>query len=119
MSLILCLLLSISTLTHYADALERNHVIDCTGREHCDQLIWWKLHGPDYRVLAWRMTAACGEPVRCGDRWVTRWTHNRRQYVATARVRTESWTLYDRELADRPWMGEAQRTEWRINLGRP
>jgi hypothetical protein len=117
--MILLLLLSLPITSIQADIVELNHYGDCTGRELCEQIIWWRMHGPDYRVIAWRMRATAGDPVRVGDCWENRWTETKRRYVATARTRRETWTLYDPEVADRMWMNETARTEWRINLGRP
>lgn len=98
-----------------ADIIELNHVVDCSGHESLCQTIWWAWRpADDYRVLAWRLTSACGEPIRTDEGWIVRWREKGVRYETTARVLTETWTLHDREIADRAWLESARRLEWRL-----
>ena len=93
------------------DLWELNHV-HCleTGDETLTQVVLWSFEPwtlpPAYHVVAWALTKDCVPAYKDGDRWLGqvkgRWV--------SARVRIETRTYYDTELADRnKWPDDRRR----------
>jgi hypothetical protein len=112
--LLLLLALSDPSMSLTADVIERNHVVDCSGRETLDQWIWWRWRNhDDYRVLAWRQARETPEPERIDGRWVQRWKEKGRAWEASALVLRETWSLSDREIDDRVSLPAERRSAFR------
>lgn len=98
------------------DKVEVNHFYNEEGQLVFDQLIWYDWSPKDHRdqVRAWRLVKTPETlPVRIQgtDTYLSWWADKDIERKVYARSRTETWTQYDPELAEREYLPKEERKE--------
>jgi hypothetical protein len=84
------------------DRIELNHVYSpTTGQRIGDYVLFWDWNGDDWEIVDWRDVTLTGRWTGCGTYQVM-WRDNGGSLrIVTTRQVLETWTLYDREVANR------------------
>lgn len=96
------------------DLVEINHYHDRFGEHVFDQLIFydWSRQYKRFNVVAWRLVKnESMYPVLKDDKYLVRWHDDGALREITCTNKSETWTLYDKELIERRFLPQDQRRD--------